>query len=68
MKSKAKTCCTCGIAITKRNDIAINRKLNGRKVIRFYCVACLAESLEITKDDLLEMIDFFKAQGCKLFE
>jgi len=48
--------------------IGLNKKLLGRKIMRFYCLNCLAEYLEVSSDELLAKVEEFKAQGCKLFE
>jgi len=60
-------CYLCEAEIDK-NIIALNKKLLGRKITRFYCLNCLAEYLEVTPDELLARIEDFKAQGCKLFD
>ena len=61
-------CFVCNIEIANKNDIGLNKKLLGRKVVRFYCIDCLAEYYEITTEELLDRIDDFKAQGCGLFD
>jgi len=48
--------------------IGLNKKLLGRKIVRFYCLNCLAEYLDVTPDELLAKVEEFKAQGCKLFK
>lgn len=62
-----KTCLVCGKAINNKNEIGLNKKLLGRKVACFHCYDCLAESLEVTVEELLAKIEEFKSQGCKLF-
>lgn len=57
---------------TERSDaykdtIGINKKLLGTDIENFYCMECLAEYLECTVDELLDKIEEFKAEGCKLF-
>jgi hypothetical protein len=47
--------------------VALNKKLLGRKITRFYCLDCLANYLEVTTDELLARAEEFKAQGCALF-
>lgn len=37
------------------------------EIKNFYCMDCLADYLECTVDELLEKIEEFKAEGCKLF-
>jgi hypothetical protein len=63
-----KTCYVCGKAITEKNEIGLNKKLLGREVVKFYCCDCLAESLEVTTDELMAKIEEFRNQGCALFE
>ena len=48
--------------------IGLNKKLLGRNIVRFYCVNCLANYLDITVEDLLDKVEDFKLQGCKLFD
>ena len=54
-------------AITAKNIISLNKKLLGRKISSFFCAACLAEYLNIEVDELPDMVEQFKNQGCKLF-
>ncbi|MCL2499297.1 MAG: hypothetical protein FWE90_03055 [Defluviitaleaceae bacterium] len=63
-----KTCYVCGKENLEKNEAALNQKLFGRKVVRFYCYECLAEFLEISTEELMAKIEDFKMQGCGLFE
>ena len=45
----------------------INKKLLGNKVETFYCMDCLAGYLDTTTEELLEKIEEFREEGCKLF-
>ena len=65
---KKRACVSCGKEITKKNEIGINKKLLGERISAFYCMDCLAEYLEVTVQDILDKIEEFKEQGCKLFE
>ena len=60
-------CVSCGKKTLTRNEIGINKKLLGTDIENFYCMECLAEYLECTVDELLDKIEEFKAEGCKLF-
>jgi len=66
------TCCECeqkvqdGV-ISIKDTIALNKKMLGRQINRYFCADCLAEYLDIETGDLPEMVDDFKSQGCKLF-
>ena len=51
-----------------KNEIGINKKLLGEQIESFYCMDCLAEYLCVSVQDILDKIEEFKDQGCKLFE
>ena len=59
----------CLLCEAKLDKIAVglNKKLLGMKIIRFYCLSCLANYLDVTVEELLAKVEDFKAQGCKLF-
>lgn len=63
----SKQCIACGKNNLTRNEIGINIKLLGEKTEVYYCMDCLAEYLEVTKQDILDKIEEFKEEGCKLF-
>lgn len=60
-------CVICGKQDLNKDTVGINKKLLGTEIINFYCMDCLANYLECTVDDLLEKIEEFKEEGCKLF-
>ena len=66
MNKKAK----CYLCESEPDKIAIglNKKLLGRNLTKFYCLACLAEYLDVTVEDLLAKVEDFKLQGCTLFD
>ena len=68
MKMGMKTCITCGKENLSKNVIGINMKLLSDKIETFYCMDCLADYLEVTVEDIMDKIEEFKEQGCKLFE
>ena len=61
-------CTICGRKNLDKNTIGINKKLLGKDIGNFYCMDCLAECLGCTVEELLEKIEEFKEEGCKLFE
>jgi len=67
-KNQQVSCIVCDKKDLSKNEIGLNRKLLGRKVVVFYCIDCLANELDLTKEKLLEAIENFKEQGCVLFE
>ena len=61
-------CVMCGKDHLNKDTIGINKKLLGEDIENFYCMDCLAEYLGCTVLELLDKIEEFKDQGCKLFE
>ena len=62
-----KICIACGKEPLSKDEIGINKKLLGEQVENFYCMNCLADYLEVETQDLLDKIEEFKEEGCKLF-
>ena len=62
------TCSICGRSLTK-DERGLNQKILEGDVKRgiLRCLTCLSEYLECGEDELVEKIEEFKAQGCKLF-
>ena len=60
-------CVICGKLDLNKDTIGINKKLLGENITNYYCLDCLAEYLECTVEELLDKIEEFKAEGCKLF-
>ena len=60
-------CVMCGKDHLNKDTIGINKKLLGEDIENFYCMDCLAEYLGCTVDELLDKIEEFKEEGCKLF-
>lgn len=61
-------CVACYKKNLDKNTIGINKKLLGTDITHFYCMDCLADYLDATVEELLEKIEEFKEEGCKLFE
>lgn len=61
------SCHYCDESLSK-DIIGLNRKLLGRRIEKFVCLACLADFLNCSQEDLLVKIEEFKEQGCMLFE
>lgn len=67
MAKKIFDCIACGKHALSKNEIGINKKLLGMKSENFYCLECLANFLEVEPQDILDKIEEFKNDGCKLF-
>lgn len=67
-KERKHSCCNCGKAELTKNEAGICQKLLGSDTTCYYCLDCLAEYLEVTPQDILDKIEEFKAEGCRLFE
>lgn len=61
------SCIICGKQDLNKDTVGINKKLLGTEIKNYYCLDCLADYLECTVDELLDKIEEFKAEGCKLF-
>jgi len=61
-----KECYECKIEL-KNDEIALNKKLLGKKIQQFLCIDCLGEYLETDRDILIEKVEQFKDEGCTLF-
>lgn len=68
MNTKKITCISCGKHNLTKDEVGINKKLLGKNIQSFYCLDCLADYLEVSVEDILDKIEEFKEQGCKLFE
>lgn len=62
------TCYVCGKTPLTKDEIGITKKLIDKKTTHFYCLACLAEQLEVTEEELVAKIEEFKEEGCTLFK
>lgn len=51
----------------EHNELAINEKLLGRGLVSFYCLDCLADYLDSTREDLERMTQEFILEGCLRF-
>ena len=59
-------CAVCGRNLTN-TEIALNLKLRGRAVSRFFCLSSLSRQMDCTEKELLDMAAFFRENGCELF-
>lgn len=60
------TCFVCR-KIVDKDTIALNKKLIGRSIDKFFCIDCLADYLDVSVEDLLNKVQEFREQGCTLF-
>lgn len=63
---KKHTCRFCDKELSK-DEIALNKKYFGRKIVKYMCLTCIADNLDCTEDDLQIKIEEFREQGCTLF-
>lgn len=64
---KKEKCISCGKENLSKDEIGINLKLMGDDIKHFYCLECLADYLGASEQDILDKIEEFKGEGCKLF-
>ena len=63
---KVKKCYLCEAKLDK-DIIGLNKKLIHRQIERMMCLTCMSAHFETTEDELNEMIERLKGQGCTLF-
>ena len=61
-------CVICGRKHLDKDTVGINKKLLGEDIRNYYCMDCRAEYLGCTVQELLDKIEEFKEEGCKLFQ
>lgn len=61
-------CYVCGKEPLSKDEIGIVKKLLGKQENKMYCLACLADFLEVTEVELLDKLEEFKDEGCELFK
>ena len=61
-----KKCTNCNKELEK-DEIALCKKLLGKKTKQFLCINCLSEYLNTDQDLLLQKMEQFKEEGCTLF-
>lgn len=59
-------CNTCKKIVIK-DDVALCKKLLGKKTKQFLCRECLASFLNTDVETLTEKIEQYKEEGCTLF-
>ena len=59
-------CAGCGRELTA-DERGLTRKLVSRGTDKLYCLPCLGEMFKLSEDQLLELIEHFRAAGCTLF-
>ena len=64
-----KKCRYCDKTPLTKDEIGLNKKLfeSEAKKGLYMCLACMANYLDCSEDDLREKIEEFKREGCKLF-
>ena len=67
MKEKQRTCIACGKTPLTKDEVGVCKKLLGTDTKAFYCLSCFADYLEVSEQDILDKIQMFKEEGCKLF-
>lgn len=61
-----KKCVVCNKKL-KKDDIGLSMKLYGRNIENFKCVRCLGKEFNKTNEELKEIINYHKNNGCDLF-
>ena len=67
-KRVTRYCHNCPEKVLDKDTVALNLKLLGREIRDYYCLECMAETLEVTVQDLLDKIESYKEGDCVLFK
>ncbi len=59
-------CIVCGCAVSP-DEVAMSKKLINRGTTAYQCIPCLARHFDVTVEDVLERMAYFKEMGCMLF-
>lgn len=62
-----KKCCKCDKRIKDKNVLAMNMKIHGKDVSKFYCKKCFKKLHDLSEDDWNDRLKMFKQSGCNLF-
>lgn len=60
-------CSSCRRKPLSKDEVGICKKMLGKSTKTFFCLDCLASYLDTSVDDLVDKIEEFKEEGCKLF-
>jgi len=66
-RRKQINCAYCSKEKLSKNVIGLNKKLIQPHIERMMCLVCMAGYFETTEDELKDMIERFKREGCALF-
>jgi hypothetical protein len=58
--------CHCGSSL-QLDVLSLNRKLFGSDSKNLYCLFCMADLFECAVEDVVNKLDTFKREGCRLF-
>ena len=59
-------CTQCG-TILNADEVGLYKKLVNRGATTYCCLDCLGAHFRLTVEELLGLIERFRAQGCSLF-
>lgn len=60
-------CIKCS-KLLEKDEIGIYKKLVNRGAREFMCMACLSRHFKVDEKLIIEKAEFYKKQGCALFE
>ena len=67
MRQRQTECAVCAGPVEKVSG-ALCQKLFPRETKKRLCLACLSHELEVGTDELLDMAEEFKQEGCPFFQ
>jgi hypothetical protein len=64
---KQVNCAYCDKEKLSKNEIGLNKKLIHPQIEWMMCLTCMAKYFEMTEENLEELVERFKREGCALF-
>ena len=59
-------CTQCGKELSA-DEIGLTLKLINKNCTSYLCISCLAQKFKVTEDDLRDLVERLRAEGCTLF-
>lgn len=67
-RGKQINCAYCDREKLVKNEIGLNKKFIHPKIERMMCFTCMAKHFEMSEEELKEIVEKFRREGCLLFE
>jgi hypothetical protein len=66
IESNQRFSCHCTASL-QLDVLSLNRKFLGAQSKKLYCLTCMSDLFECAVEDVVNKLDAFKREGCRLF-